>query len=355
MRPADRLEARAGVEQPDEARPPPAEVAREEERVVLADDAVGRVRAVEPVHADAHHRVVDGPELLDGLVRLREEPGHAVRRPAEATEGGLELHGGLLDAGERELVGLRARVAGPEDGDLLGHGAELTRAAAGEEAQEPEPDQAVPPPTGSCSRVRLRTPLSSTTTSSSMRTPPSGASASTAFQSTSLPSGLRAELREQRVDEVDARLDGERPAPRRRRSCCAGTGCPPAARAGRSRRRASAGRASARGRAGRTRASRRVATASSAEPRTTPTSRRMTPTCRCDSSWSCSYGIPTFTAAHSRCCIASTPATSCANALAVAPGALHPRPRDVGAVAAAGRRPRRRAATRPRASAPCRP
>ena len=41
-------EARSGVEQADQARPAPGEVAGEEQRVVLADDAFGRVRTVDP-------------------------------------------------------------------------------------------------------------------------------------------------------------------------------------------------------------------------------------------------------------------------------------------------------------------
>ena len=55
------------------------EVAGEQQRVVLADDAVGGVRPVEPVHADADHRIVDRPELLDRLVRLGQEALDAVR------------------------------------------------------------------------------------------------------------------------------------------------------------------------------------------------------------------------------------------------------------------------------------
>src|SRR5205823_11572376 len=51
--------------------------------------------------------------------------------------------------------------------------------------REPALTHTLAPPTGRCSRVRLRMPCSRTTTSSSMRTPPSCASASTSFQSTS--------------------------------------------------------------------------------------------------------------------------------------------------------------------------
>jgi hypothetical protein len=54
------------------------EIAGEKERVVLAHDAVARVRRVEPVNADANHRVVDGAELLDGVVGLREDALDAI-------------------------------------------------------------------------------------------------------------------------------------------------------------------------------------------------------------------------------------------------------------------------------------
>src|SRR3954467_921291 len=78
-----------------------------------------------------------------------------------------------------------------------------------------------------------------------------------------------------------------------------------------------------------------------------PTSRRIPPTCRCDSSWSCSYCMPTSMAAQSRCCMASRPATNCAKALPAPPlgrgpprraASLHPCPRDIGAVARKGGR-----------------
>ena len=100
------LEARAGVEQPDEAGPAPGEVAGEEERVVLADHAVGRVRAVEPVHADADHRIVDGAELLDRLVRLRQEAGDAVGLAPELLERALELRVASSMFGSASSLGL---------------------------------------------------------------------------------------------------------------------------------------------------------------------------------------------------------------------------------------------------------
>ena len=117
----EHLEARARVEQAHEARPAAGEVAREQERVVLADDAVARVRGVEPVDADADHRVVDRAELLDRFVRLREKTLDPVRGATEFLQRPLHLGGGFEDARLRELVRLRARVAGPEQRDLFSH------------------------------------------------------------------------------------------------------------------------------------------------------------------------------------------------------------------------------------------
>ena len=148
----------------------------------------------EPVHADADHRIVDGPELLDRLVRLREKPGDAVRRSPES---------------------LRARPRAGRWPPRRWAARARSASRARRRARRRRPSSAcgracaVPPPTGRCSRVRLRRPAASTTTSSSMRTPPSGASASTVAQSTSRASGFAAELVEQGGDEVDARLDRE--------------------------------------------------------------------------------------------------------------------------------------------------
>ena len=105
-RPPEHLEARPRVEQPDEPRPAPGEVAREEERVVLADDAVARVRPVEPVNADADHRVVDGPSFSMASCGFERKPGDAVRASRRASERALDLRGGLEDARQR-----RARSA----------------------------------------------------------------------------------------------------------------------------------------------------------------------------------------------------------------------------------------------------
>ena len=115
--PAETLEAGAGVEEADEAGPAAGEVAGEQQRVVLADGAVTGVRAVEPVDADADHRVLDRAELLDRLVRLREEARDAVGGAAELLQGAFHLLGRFLHRGEGELVGLGAGVAGPEESD----------------------------------------------------------------------------------------------------------------------------------------------------------------------------------------------------------------------------------------------
>ena len=101
----------------------PEKLLASEQRVVLADDAVGGVRAVEPVHADADHRIVDRAELLDRLVRLgRGSPRRGTLARPSFVQRALELLRRLLDVGQRQLVGLLARVAGPEQRDFLLHG-----------------------------------------------------------------------------------------------------------------------------------------------------------------------------------------------------------------------------------------
>ena len=97
-RAAEALEARARVEKADETGPSTGEVTREKERIVLGEDPIGRMRPVEPVHAHPDERVVDGPELLEGLVGLREEAGHAVRLAPELLQSALELRRRLGDA-----------------------------------------------------------------------------------------------------------------------------------------------------------------------------------------------------------------------------------------------------------------
>ena len=121
-RPLEALEARAGVQQADEARPSPGEVRREEQRVVLADDAVGRVRAVEPVHADADHRIVDRTELLDRLVRLLEEARHAIRLACPSfSSARSSCVVASATFGSASSFGFCAPVARPEQRDLLVH------------------------------------------------------------------------------------------------------------------------------------------------------------------------------------------------------------------------------------------
>ena len=115
-----RLSRQAPVlSRPDEAGPSAGEVAGEQQRVVLADDAVGRVRPVEPVHADADHRIVDGPELLDGLVRLREEAFDQLRLAPEFAQRALKLLSGGANARESTLVGERPSVPRPVENDFF--------------------------------------------------------------------------------------------------------------------------------------------------------------------------------------------------------------------------------------------
>ena len=89
MKRASAVQSAASVQMRDAARPTlsseapvfssatrpgqvPEKVRRQQERVVLADDAVDGVRRVGPVDEHADHRVVDRPELGDRLVGTRE-------------------------------------------------------------------------------------------------------------------------------------------------------------------------------------------------------------------------------------------------------------------------------------------
>src|SRR5207247_2932993 len=84
------------------------------------------VRPVGPVDENANERVVDRPELADGLVGSSEEAGNEVRGASEFAQGGLQLLGGLVDLGAGPLVGLGAVIAGPKHRDFL-HGSLLDR------------------------------------------------------------------------------------------------------------------------------------------------------------------------------------------------------------------------------------
>ena len=80
----------------------------------------------------------------------RGSPSTQVRLAAELLERALDLRGGLLDARQRELVGLRARVAGPEERDLLSH-ARRGYAGAWAPRVEREIRSSCPPPERGCS------------------------------------------------------------------------------------------------------------------------------------------------------------------------------------------------------------
>ena len=121
-RPTEALQAGAGVQQADQARPLTGEVAGEQERVVLADHALRGVGPVEPVDADADHRVLDGTELLDRVVRLGEEALHAIGLASELLQRRFHLPRGFADARQGQLVGHVPAVAGPEQSDSLFHG-----------------------------------------------------------------------------------------------------------------------------------------------------------------------------------------------------------------------------------------
>jgi hypothetical protein len=114
MRAIEQLEARTGVEQPHQARPAPAEVAREQERVVLAGDALGRVRTVDPVSEDAHERLLDRPELVDRLVGLGQELWDSHGLFAELSERPFQVHGRSLHVIGCKLVRLLPRISWPK-------------------------------------------------------------------------------------------------------------------------------------------------------------------------------------------------------------------------------------------------
>ena len=74
----------------------PEKLRGQQQRVVLADDAVDGVRGVGPVDEDADHRVVDRAELGDRLVGPGQEALDHVGRPAELLQGRDQLPGRLL-------------------------------------------------------------------------------------------------------------------------------------------------------------------------------------------------------------------------------------------------------------------
>ena len=89
--PADAFERGPGVQEGHQARPGAREVRRQQERVVLADDAVDGVRRVGPVDEDADQRVVDRAQLGDRLVRAGQITLDHIRRSAQFLERGREL------------------------------------------------------------------------------------------------------------------------------------------------------------------------------------------------------------------------------------------------------------------------
>ena len=84
--PAEARQARAGVQQADEARPRAVEVRSEQQRRVVSDDAIGRVRPVDPVRIHADHRIVDVGERVDRVRGRREEVVDHVRIVTEMAE-----------------------------------------------------------------------------------------------------------------------------------------------------------------------------------------------------------------------------------------------------------------------------
>src|SRR5262249_7890164 len=98
-------------------------------------------------------RIVDRTEPLDRFVRLGEKRLFAsffllgadeVRRPSELLEGAPHLRRRLAGARQGELVRLAARVAGPEECDLLRHAASLSAATTFDNVTECSADVSSP-------------------------------------------------------------------------------------------------------------------------------------------------------------------------------------------------------------------
>ncbi len=73
------------------------EIARQKQGVLLADDSVRGVRAVEPVHADSDEWIIHRPELLDRLVRPREIALDSIGVSPQFFERLFQLHRGPFD------------------------------------------------------------------------------------------------------------------------------------------------------------------------------------------------------------------------------------------------------------------
>ena len=121
-RAAHAFKRRSGVEQGHQARPCPREIRGQQQRILLADHAVDRVRGVGPVDEHADHGIVDRAELGDGLVGPRQVIVHEIGRSAQLLERGDELPGGLTRLRKGPLVGLGPIVSRPENRDFLRHG-----------------------------------------------------------------------------------------------------------------------------------------------------------------------------------------------------------------------------------------
>ena len=120
-RPANAFERAPGVEQADQARPSAREVAGEEQRVVVADDAVRGVRAIDPVDIETDQGIVDWTEPGDRFVRPGEIAFDQVRGSAEFLQRPRELRGCFAGLGEGPFIGPGSIISGPEYGDLSRH------------------------------------------------------------------------------------------------------------------------------------------------------------------------------------------------------------------------------------------
>ena len=109
------------LKQGHQPRPGAGEIRRQQERAVLADDAVDGVRRVGPVDEHADQRIVDRAELRDRLIGTGQIALDQIRRSTQFLERGHQLGGGLSRLGKGPLVWLGTIVTGPENRDFFRH------------------------------------------------------------------------------------------------------------------------------------------------------------------------------------------------------------------------------------------
>src|ERR1700722_16238701 len=108
-----------GVKQSTPTRPAARKIARQQQRITLADYSIGGMGRVHPMRINPDHWVIDRPKALDGLVRPGEIALNAIRRAAEPAQRRFHLGAHPPDHGQGPIVGIGAIVPGPENGDFL--------------------------------------------------------------------------------------------------------------------------------------------------------------------------------------------------------------------------------------------